>query len=103
MKRFFAYLVLALLMSVLLCACGDTTGRGNVTASPWPDVTAPVMPTPSAFPSATPTPDFTIQNDMPGMNNGTGADNGTGMDNGTIGSSTPGMNTSTPVPTDTDQ
>ena len=94
MKRSFAYLVLALLLSLLLCACGDTTGRGNVTASPWPDVTTPVLPTPTADLSVTPVPDFGTENEVIGNNAGTNNGAGT-VDNGAAG-----MSTSTPVPTD---
>lgn len=99
MKRSFAYLVLALLLSLLLSACGDTTGRGNVTASPWPEVTTPIMPTPTADFSLTPVPDAGMGSDMSG--NDTGLNN----DTGTFGSSMPdngtnNMATSTPVPTD---
>lgn len=100
MKRSFAYLVLALLLSLLLSACGDTTGRGNVTASPWPEVTTPIMPTPTADFSLTPVPDAGMGNDM--------TDNDTGMNNDTVtfgntmpGNSTNSMTASTPVPTDT--
>lgn len=99
MKRSFAYLVLALLMSLLLCACGDTTGHGNVTASPWPDVTAPVMPTPSADFSVSPIPDSDMGNDMAG-NNMNSNDSAINNNSGTGNNSTSSMSTNTPVPTD---
>ena len=98
MKRSFVYLILALMMSLLLCACGDTTGRGNVTASPWPDVTAPVMPTPTADFSGSPMPDFGT-NDMTG-NNMTGNDTAINNDSETVNNGMTGMSTSSPVPTD---
>ena len=94
MKRSFAYLVLALLLSLLLCACGDTTGHGNVSASPWPDVTAPVMPTPTADFSVSPIPDYGIENNMNG--NDTTMNN----DSETASNGMTGMSTSSPVPTD---
>ena len=94
MKRSFAYLVLALLLSLLLCACGDTTGRGNVTASPWPDVTVPVMPTPTADFSVSPIPNSGTENNKTG--NDTAINNGNeSANNGMTGTST-----SSPVPTD---
>ena len=100
MKRSFAYLVLALLLSLLLSACGDTTGRGNVTASPWPEVTAPAMPTPTADFSITPVPDAGMGNNM--TDNDTGMNNDTGTFENTVpGSGTNGMTTSMPAPTDT--
>ena len=100
MKRSFAYLVLALILSLLLSACGDTTGRGNVTASPWPDVTTPIMPTPTADFSLTPVPDAGFENDM--TDNGTGMNNDTGTSGNTMPENgTNSMTTSTPVPTDT--
>ena len=100
MKRSFAYLVLVLLLSLLLSACGDTSGRGNVTASPWPDVTTPIMPTPTADFSLTPVPDAGMGNDM--TDNGTGMNNDTGTSGNTMpGNGTNSMTTSTPVPTDT--
>ncbi len=57
MRKPFVYLALALALSLLLCGCGATSDTGNVTASPWPDVTEPVLPMPSAMVSATPMPD----------------------------------------------
>ena len=94
MKRSFVYLVLALLLCLLLCACGDTTGHGNVTASPWPDVTAPVMPTPTADFSASPIPNSGTDNKKTG--NDTTINNGSEpANNGMTGTST-----SSPVPTD---
>lgn len=94
MKRSFAYLVLALMLSVLLCACGDTLEHGSVTSSPWPDVTTPIMPTPTADFSVSPIPDFGIGNEM------TENDNTVNNDAGTTGNDTTGMSTSTPIPTD---
>lgn len=99
MKRSFAYLVLALLMSLLLCACGDMTGRGNVTASPWPDVTSPVMPTPVM---PTPTADFGVSPvpDLGSENGMTDNDTAISNDNRTVNNGTAGMSTSSPIPTD---
>ena len=94
MKRSFVYLVLALLLSLLLCACGDTAGRGNVTASPWPDVTPPVMPTPTADFSVSPVPDLSTGSEM--------TDDGTMMnkDSEPSNNGMAGMSTSSPIPTD---
>lgn len=94
MKRAFAYLVFAMILSLVLCGCGDTTEHGNVTASPWPEATTPIMPTPSAPVSPTPMPDFSAGQDMdePGFS----PDVGSGM-NENPGSS---MSMDTPVPTD---
>ena len=99
MKRSFVYLVLALLLSLLLCACGDTAGRGNVTASPWPDVTSPVMPTP-AMP--TPTADFSVS-PVPDLSTGsemTDDDTMMNKDSEPINNGMTGMSTSSPIPTD---
>ncbi len=70
MKRSFVYLILALALSVLLCGCGSMTDDGNVAASPWPDVTTPILPTQSPAPSATPVPG-TNGNSTPEIGNGT--------------------------------
>ena len=94
MKRSFAYLVLTLLLSLLLSACGSTTENGKVTASPWPEATVPPMPTTTPFASASPSPDFSINNDTTGNDTETG-DNAGSADNGLSG-----MTTSTPMPTD---
>ena len=94
MKRSFAYLILALLLSLLLCACGDTAGRGNVTASPWPDLTVPPMPTPTPELSVSPMPDFSMNNDTTGSDTGADSANDADDNNAT------GMSTSSPVPTD---
>ncbi len=94
MKRAFAYLVFAVILSLVLCACGDTMEHGNITASPWPDVTTPIMPTPSAIISATPMPDFSAGQgiDEPGFS----PDVGTGMTENTDTATS----TNTPAPTD---
>lgn len=84
MKRPFVYLALALALSLLLSACGARPEAGNVTASPWPEMSEPVLPTPSAMVSATP---------MPDRINGTGADTPTG-------SAMPEMSSDSPRPTD---
>ncbi len=57
MKKSFVYLAIVLAMSLLLCGCGTTSDTGNVNTSPWPEVTDPVLPMPSAMVSATPMPD----------------------------------------------
>ena len=98
MKKPFAYFVLALMLSFLLCACGDATGRGNVTASPWPDLTTPVMPTPTADYSASPIPDFNTGNDMTENNSADNNSAGKGG-SGTANNDVTGMTASTPVPT----
>ena len=63
MKRTFVYLVLVLTLSLLLCACGDTTDHGNVSTSPWPDVNETLFPVPSILPSISPSPEVGIEND----------------------------------------
>ena len=85
MKRSFVYLALSLTLSLLLCGCGSMGDRGNVTASPWPDVTEPVLPTPTAVVSPTP---------IPGTGNGT-TDTGTDTPVGTVA---PEMSTGSPNP-----
>ena len=92
MKRSFAYLVLALILSLLLCACGDTMEHGNITASPWPDVTTPVLPTPTAMISPSPIPDFNVgqENAEPDTSIGTGNEENTENN----------MVTNSPIPTD---
>lgn len=84
MKRSFVYLILALALSFLLCGCGSMTEDGNVASSPWPDVTTPIIPSPSANVSASP---------MPGMNETATPDVGSE-------SPMPNMSTSAPRPTD---
>ena len=76
MKRSFVYLILALALSLLLCGCGSMTEDGRVASSPWPDVTTPILPTPSPMVSAAPTsearesaaPDVMSASPMPEMN-----------------------------------
>jgi hypothetical protein len=87
MKRSFVYLVLALALSLLLCACGNMTERGIVTASPWPDVTDPVLPTPDPAVMASPIPELD-------GNDTSGADSN-------VGTGVPDMSTNSPSPTDT--
>ena len=97
MKRSFVYLVLALMLSLLLSACGDMSDRGNVASSPWPDVTNPVLPVPTTQVTATPNPTFEA-----GSSTGTGAggsfESGTGAGSGMTGSAA-----SSPKPTETDR
>ena len=57
MKKAFVYAALILALSLLLCGCGSTRDDGIVTASPWPEVTEPILPTPSAMVSSTPMPE----------------------------------------------
>ena len=85
MKRPFVYLALLMALSMLLCGCGTTSDTGNVTASPWPEVTDPVLPMPSAMVSATPTPASISDS---------GADT-------PVGSAVPEMSSASPRPTDT--
>ena len=87
MKRSFVYLALALTLSLLLCGCSSMRDNGNVTASPWPDVTEPVLPTPTATVSTAPTPDNGV------VISGGGADN-------PVGTAAPDMSASSPSPTD---
>ena len=91
MKRSFVYLALALILSLLLCACGDMTNRGNVTASPWPDVTEPALPLPSASVVPTVTPDTGSGMTGSGVT-GNGGSTNSGTAGGTVGSGT-GSNT----------
>jgi len=93
MKRSFVYLVLALMLSLLLSACGGMTDPGNVASSPWPDTTATFPPMPTAMVSASPLPDL-----QTGADTDTGTENS--MDKGT-GSTVTG--TSSPRPDDTDR
>ena len=60
MKRLFAYLIAALMLSLLLCGCGGTMDDGNVAASPWPDMTHQVTPAPTA--ALSPLPDLNMEN-----------------------------------------
>ena len=97
MKRSFVYLVLALMLSLLLSACGDMSDRGSVASSPWPDVTNPVLPVPTTQITATPNPTFEA-----GSSTGTGSggsfESGAGTGSGMTGSAT-----SSPMPTETDR
>lgn len=90
MKRSFVYLVLTLILSTLLCGCGNMSDRGTVTASPWPEVTDPVLPLPSAAVSPSMMPDD-------GVGTGTAGRNG---DN-PVGTMTPGAGVSSPKPAET--
>lgn len=94
MKRFFAYLVFALTLSLVLSACGDAMERGNVTASPWPEVTAPATPYPTAVISASPLPDLSMERDTPDQDFGTDDEKGPADHTGTA------AGTSSPIPTD---
>ena len=85
MRKPFVYLALALARSLLLCGCGAASDTGNVTTSPWPDVTEPVLPMPSAMVSATPMPDRIT-------------DSGTETP---VGSAMPEMSSASPNPTST--
>ena len=85
MKKPFVYLALVLALSLLLCGCGSTRDDGIVTASPWPEVTEPVLPMPSALVSATPMPDRISDS---------GADT-------PVGTAVPEMSSASPRPTDT--
>lgn len=97
MKRSFVYLVLALVLSLLLSACGDMSDRGNIASSPWPDVTEPVMPIPSIPVSPSAMPDMDNDSDT-----GTGNTFDSGMDRES-GSAGAGTASSSPRPTDTDR
>ena len=102
MKRTFAYLIFALLMGLLLCGCGGTTEQGNVASSPWPEMTVPVTPVPTA--AISPLPDLDMGNDTAGSGDGTGT--GTGNAAPDMGAGTPRMTSSpewntSPSPTDT--
>ena len=95
MKRSFVYLVLALMLSLLLSACGDMSDRGNVASSPWPDVTNPVLPVPTTQVTATPNPTFEAGS---GTSSGAGGNFESGAGSGMTGSAT-----SSPMPTETDR
>ena len=85
MKKLFVYLALTLALSLLLCGCGSTPDSGNVAASPWPEVTEPVLPMPSAAVSPTPNADR-IQN---------------GGTDSPVGSAMPEISSASPRPADT--
>ena len=50
-------IVTLLFVLLLLCACGNMDGSGNVTTSPAPDLSTPALPMPSIDVSASPLPD----------------------------------------------
>ena len=97
MKRLFVYLVLGLALSLLLCACGDMSERGNVASSPWPDVTEPAMPIPSIPVTPSAMPDMDTD---PDSGAGSSFDTGVNRDSSSAGTEpVPGS----PKPTDTDR
>ena len=98
MKRLFAYLILAMIMGLLLCGCGRTTDQGNVGTSPWPEMTVPATPVPTA--ALSPLPDLNMEKGA----NGTGSAASTAAPD--MNTSTPSMTSSpeisgSPKPTDT--
>lgn len=64
MKRIFAYLTVAVILGLLLCGCGGKADQGNVGTSPWPEMTVPVTPVPTA--ALSPLPDPVLEKDTAG-------------------------------------
>ena len=99
MRKSYVYLTVALLLSLLLSGCADSTNNGVVTASPKPAVTEPVIPIPTAAVSPSPTPGMNTDRDE----NGNAMERNDSMDTGTSGTNTAGngaMSTNSPSPTD---
>lgn len=57
MKRSFAYLLIALALSLVLAGCSDRMDGGVVSSSPAPVTATPAMPLPSADVAASPLPE----------------------------------------------
>ena len=68
MRKTYVYLLITLMLSLLLSGCADSTDNGMVTASPWPAVTEPVLPVPTAIITASPVPDLNRDDRNTGTN-----------------------------------
>lgn len=90
MKKYFSYLIAALMISVMLCGCGSMMNNTAGTASPAPTVVP-------AVPSASPNIGSST---VPNQNNSTGSGSDNGIMNGISGMSEPSPNvTTSPAPT----
>ncbi len=98
MKKIFAYLIAALILSLLLCGCSGTMDDGNVASSPWPDMTHQVTPAPTA--ALSPLPDLNM--DQNTADTGSGTENGMNTTAPDMSTTAPGL-TGSPRPTDTDR
>ena len=98
MRKTYVYLIIALMLSLLLTGCADSTENGVVSNSPRPAVTEPVIPMPTAMVTAAPTPNVTMDHDMAGA--GTEKSPSDTGSTGTTGTGTGNMSTSSPAPTD---
>jgi hypothetical protein len=94
MRKTYVYLLIALMLSLLLSGCADSTDNGMVTASPWPAVTEPVLPVPTAIITATPVPDMNRDD----RNTGTNAEDD--FENNMLSPERNDLETATPSPTD---
>lgn len=94
MKKYFSYLIAALMISVMLCGCGSMMNNTAGTASPAPTV-VPAVPSVSPNIGSSTVPN---QNNSTGSSTGSGSDNG--IMNGISGMSEPSPNvTTSPAPT----
>jgi len=98
MRKSYVYLIIALMLSLLLSGCADSTGNGLVTNSPRPAVTEPVIPVPTAMVTAAPSPNVTMNHDM-ADNDMDRSPNEAGA-SGTTGTGAGNTSTSSPAPTD---
>jgi hypothetical protein len=94
MRKTYVYLLIALMLSLLLSGCADSTDNGMVTASPWPAVTEPVLPVPTAIITASPVPDLNRDD----RNTGTNAEDD--FENNMLSPERNDLETATPSPTD---
>ena len=94
MRKTYVYLLIALMLSLLLSGCADSTDNGMVTASPRPAVTEPVLPVPTAIITASPVPDMNRDD----RNRGTNAEDD--FENNMLSPERNDLETATPSPTD---
>jgi hypothetical protein len=94
MRKTYVYLLIALMLSLLLSGCADSTDNGMVTASPWPAVTEPVLPVPTAIITASPVPDMNRDD----RDTGTNAEDD--FENNMLNPERNDLETATPSPTD---
>ena len=95
MRKTYVYLLIALMLSLLLSGCADSTDNGMVTASPRPAVTEPVLPVPTAIiTTASPVPDMNRDD----MNTGTNTEDD--FENNMLSPERNDLETATPSPTD---